>query len=133
MRADEVDSDTLAAHVCAGLRELQEFASSAQFQGLLDELYALPTPERAKFVIDVILNPPELEKRQIVVPPNIKLQRSAFRDDRPTLFCMVLYIPDGLQWSKVTITYDNPSGPPAILYSEVAHRFNREVAEETYQ
>jgi hypothetical protein len=33
----------------------------------------------------------------------------------------------------VTITYDNPSGPPAIPYSDVAEKFEREVADQTYQ
>ncbi len=131
MDADEVDSDTLARHISDGLCELQNFASTTQFQALLNELYALPIDRRSQFVVDVVLDARELEKRRIVVPPNLKLQRSAFRDNRPTLFCIVLHIRDGLQWSKVTITYDNPSGPPAILYSEIAEKFNRELMERT--
>lgn len=127
-----VDTKVLAQHIEQGLRELEQFASTAEFCALLDELWAVPLEQRADFVTDVILNPHERDKRGIRVPDGIVLQRSAFRDDRPTLFCMVRYIPEGLEWSKVTITFDNPSGQPALTYSDVASRFKKEVATQSH-
>jgi len=122
-----VGSKTLAEHIKDGFDVLREFTSIREFSGLLQELWSLPLDQRAAFVSDVILNERELEARAIRVPADIKLLRSAFRDNRPTLFCVVRYLPEGFGWSKVTITCDNPSGPPALPYSNVAHRFHREV------
>lgn len=126
-----VDPKKLAQDIKNGLHELQEFASKPEFRALLNELWDLPLDQRAWFVANVILDPHELEIRGIRVPADLKLQRSAFRDNRPTLFCIVRYIPEGLQWSKVTITFDNPSGPPALSYPDIAQRFEQEVATQT--
>jgi hypothetical protein len=54
-----------------------------------------------------------------VVPHDIIFQRSAFSDNRPSLFCMTKYLPDGIGWKKVTITFDNPDGEPALRYSDM--------------
>lgn len=124
-----VEPKTLAQHIKDGLYELEAFTSTPEFHALLDDLWALPIDERPAFVANVILNLGKLNERGIRVPPGIKLQRSAFRDNRPTLFCVVRYIPDGLQWSKVTITYDNPSGSPALSYPSIADRFQQEVGD----
>jgi hypothetical protein len=89
------------------------------FRALLDEMWNLPKEHRAEWVRQVILSDEALAARGIVVPAGMTLQRSAFADNRPTLFCVTKHLPPGLHWHKVTITFDNPSGPPAIRFEEV--------------
>ncbi|GAA5024170.1 hypothetical protein GCM10025734_82300 [Kitasatospora paranensis] len=55
----------------------------------------------------------------VFVPAGLTIQRSTFRDDRPTLFCIVKHLPHGLLWEKVTVTFDNPSGGPALFYKDM--------------
>lgn len=90
------------------LKEIDEFAESSKFNSLIKELRALPTfEEKQKFVRNVIINPDEHRKRGIVVPEGMKVQRSYFWDDRPTLFCIVKYLKDGKR--KMTWTFDDDS------------------------
>ena len=84
---------------------LRDFASNKGFQQLLSELYKLPADERNNFVQENIINSTKLVARGIIVPKDIIIQRSAFADNRPTLFCITKYRPDGL--SKLTITFDS--------------------------
>ncbi|SEJ88622.1 hypothetical protein SAMN05428950_104157 [Sphingomonas sp. OV641] len=111
-----------------GLLVLQRFTSRPAFQALLQELWDQPLALRHEFVSNVILNPAELRDRDIIVPDDIRIMRSSFRDDRPTLFCIVRYVREGLGWSKVTITFDNPSGDPAFRYAAIRQAFNGEAA-----
>jgi hypothetical protein len=88
------------------LAYLKTFASKSEFQLLLQELYSKSGDARSKFVHDVIINPGEIAKRGIIVPNDIIIQRTAFADNRPTLFCLTKYKADGI--TKLTITYDAP-------------------------
>lgn len=101
------------------LGELHSFAASASFRRLLDEMSAVLPAQRHDFVRDVILDDAALEARGIFMPPGVELQRSAFADDRPTLFCMTKHLPEGVVWEKVTLTFDNLSGDPAIRFADV--------------
>lgn len=88
------------------LKEIDEFAESPKFKALIKELRDLPSfKEKQKFVRDVIINPEEHKKRGIVVPEGMKVQRSYFWDNRPTLFCIVKYLKDGKR--KMTWTFDD--------------------------
>lgn len=122
----------LTEEIEEALAELQAFVSTDEFRALLTELWNMPLDDRASFVLRVILDRAELQKRGIRVPEGCKVMRSAFRDNRPTLFCVARYIPDGRQWSKVTVTFDNPSGEPAISYPRVADGFRDEVTTGTH-
>ncbi len=61
---------------------------------------------------NVVINKDELVARGISVPEGMTVQRSAFADGRPTLFCVTKYLPDRMR--KVTITFDNPEGSQTI-------------------
>lgn len=102
------------------LGDLHAFAASPPFRRLLDEMDACPAEERHEFVRTVILNDKALTSRGVVPPPGVVLQRSAFADDRPTLFCMTKHLSDGLVWEKVTLTFDNESGDPALRFAAAA-------------
>lgn len=104
----------------SALHELQSFAATAPFRRLLAEMSSVPPTQRHEFVSRVILSDAELEARGVIPPPGITLQRSWFADDRPTLFCMTKHLPDGVVWEKVTITFDNRAGEPAVRFSDVA-------------
>jgi hypothetical protein len=101
------------------LGEVVDFFQTDAVQRTMNEMWSLDVADRARFVLDVWLSPSELAARGVNTPPDLLIQRSAFRDDRPTLFCVTKYLPPGLQWQKVTVTIDNPSGPPAISYSDL--------------
>lgn len=110
----------VAVQLERALAEIADFATSAEFQAVLAELWSLPPETRAQFVLDVILQPNEMSRRGVSLPPGIQLQRSWFADNRPTLFCITKHLPQGLLWDKVTITFDNTGGVPAVRYEEVA-------------
>jgi hypothetical protein len=120
LEGKQADAEAIQEAISAALRDVQEFANTVAFQDLLNELWGLKPENRAAFVRGVILRDLELAARGVVVPDGMKLQRSAFGDDRPTLFCITKYLPAGVLWHKVTITFDNPSGDPAIRYADVA-------------
>lgn len=84
---------------------LRDFASNDNFQSLLTEMYALPKESRSSFVQNQVINSNSLNRRNISVPNDIIVQRSAFADNRPTLFCLTKYRADG--HSKMTITFDS--------------------------
>jgi hypothetical protein len=111
--------ETLAEEIQNALAEISEFVRTPPFRELLQELWALPLEQRKIFVREVFVNRAELRRRGVRVPPGIVVQRSAFRDGRPTLFCVTKHLPAGLLWEKVTITFDNPEGKPDIEYDEL--------------
>ncbi|WP_142215264.1 hypothetical protein [Streptomyces sp. SLBN-118] len=114
MTADEA----LATEIETALSELTSFVCSPAMEGVMQEFSSLPEEHRAQYVLDVLLDTEELKKRGVNVPPGVIIQRSAFRDNRRTLFCATKYLPPGLGWKKVTVTFDNPSGKPALSFSE---------------
>jgi hypothetical protein len=38
------------------------------------------------------------------------------------LLCISKYLPKGVVWDKVTITFDNTSGPPAMKFDEATRK-----------
>jgi hypothetical protein len=123
---------TLKEAIDAALDYLIDYVDTPPVRRILNELWALPESERAEFVLDVILNPSTLRERGVVVPPDIIFQRSAFADNRPTLFCMTKYLPEGLGWRKVTITFDNAHGEPALRYSDIEHQRTQDIAAPSF-
>jgi hypothetical protein len=102
------DADSMRADVKRGLEDIREFVSTDEVLNLLDHVYGLPMDDRDEFVRTVVLDEAVLaEKWGIVPPPGIKLQRSQFGDGRPTIFCVVRVLADGIR--KVTFTFDSSS------------------------
>ncbi|MGW6544107.1 hypothetical protein ACWGBH_14815 [Streptomyces massasporeus] len=112
--------ETLAAEIESAFTEVASFVCTTEMQSVMREISSLPQEKRAQYVLDVLLDAGELKKRGVDVPTGMTLQRSAFRDNRPTLFCVTKYLPPGLGWKKVTVTIDNPSGEPALPYDHFA-------------
>lgn len=100
-----INPQALRDEVEASVLEIGKFVETDEFQELLTDLWNTPREERSDFVRDVVLDDAELERRGIDVPEGMIIQRSAFEDGRPTLFCVSKYLSDGKR--KVTITFDN--------------------------
>nr|BFD88338.1 hypothetical protein StreXyl84_77390 [Streptomyces sp. Xyl84] len=111
--------EVIAQEIRSALSEVIAFICSPQMESVMKEFASLPQHERAKYVTDVLINPEEIRRRGVEVPPDMIIQRSAFKDERPTLFCVTKHLPPDLGWEKVTVTFDNPSGPPAVSYSQL--------------
>lgn len=105
--AATIDGDQLATWVREGIEEIIEFVYRDEFQAVVKELYDLPNEQRDAFVRKVLLRPEQLAARGIAVPEGMIVQRSHFADERPTIFCVTKYLPDGKR--KVTVTYDAES------------------------
>jgi len=101
------DPETIQATICAGLDYIGEFVLRAEFQSLLNELYARPHGGRLAFVRDVILDDEQRAVRGIVTPDDLIIQRSTFADGRPTLFCVSKILPLAYPWHRVTMTFDS--------------------------
>lgn len=114
------DSVTLREEITKALQRVVDFAQTEPFRKILSEMMARPPQDRAQFVLDVWLSPAQLRRRGLNVPDDLTIQRSAFRDGRPTLFCVTKHLPEGLAWSKVTVTIDNSEGSPAVSYGQLA-------------
>lgn len=84
--------------------EIGKFVNTAEFQAVLEELYAKPHDERDEYVRRVLLDPGQLAARSIAVPEGMRIQRSRFHDGRPTIFCISKMVGHDLR--KVTITFD---------------------------
>ncbi len=89
--------------------ELIDFVTMPAFKVIIDECASLHPQERPAFVLSVLLNKEELERRGVHVPDGILIQRSAFGDRRPTLFCVKKYLPEKYSnvWQNVNLTFDN--------------------------
>ena len=57
----------------------------------------------------MLLSDEALAARSIKRPENILIQRSAFRDRRPTIFVVKRFLPEEFSnvWQNVNITFDN--------------------------
>ena len=104
--------------------ELIEFVSSEPFQNVYSELMSLPPKDRPQFVVDVLLDDDQLRKRGVNRPPQLLIQRSAFGDRRPTLFCVKKWLPSHLHeyWENVNVTFDNEFEPDTIPKDSTAWR-----------
>ena len=85
------------------------FVLTPSFKQFHKELYNLPAEDRPSFLASVLFNPLELERRGIHVPKDILIQRSAFRDRRPTLFAVKKFLLKKYHgaWENMNITFDN--------------------------
>jgi hypothetical protein len=103
------DQTELAGAMRATYDELIEFVTTPEFQAVMTDLGLLDSRERQAFVISVLLNKEELARRGVVVPEGILIQRSAFGDRRPTLFCVKKFLPDRFTdvWQNVNLTFDD--------------------------
>lgn len=105
-------ADFSRAEIRAAMRECYDvliaFVTSVQFQSVLSELDELDSLQKGRFIYRVLLNPTELGKYGVEVPDGVLIQRSAFGDRRPTLFCVKKYLPKKFHsaWENVNITFD---------------------------
>jgi hypothetical protein len=103
-------NDNFVAHLLDAYKiaygEIVSFVTTREFQLVLLEMYELEAQSQPQFVINVLLNEEALRERDVFVPPNLIIQRSAFGDKRPTLFCVTRMLPPGMIWEKATITFD---------------------------
>lgn len=90
-------------------KKLLDFVYTAEFQGLLKEMYDLAEDKRPDFVNQIVLNQDELAKRGIEPPEDFIIARSSFGDRRPTLFSVRVLLPKKFRehWKNVNITFDN--------------------------
>jgi hypothetical protein len=105
--------------------DLIDFVATPKFRALMDEFGRLPSHERPAFVLSVLLNKDELARRGVHTPEGILIQRSAFGDRRPTLFCVKKYLPQKYSdvWQNVNITIDNQFADESVSRApEIAWR-----------
>lgn len=105
----ELTREAVREEARAGLEAIRDFITRDEFIRVLGELYDTEPTERDTFVRTVLLNPSALQARGVIVPDGIRIQRSQFGDDRPTIFCVTKLMSDGVR--KVTYTFDNESIP----------------------
>ena len=102
-----LDAKQLAKNIQAALADITAFIEKPEFQTVLAELAAVPPELREYFIRSVLISREELSRRGVEVPEDITVQRSAFEDNRPTLFCITKYLPEmGNARKKVTVTFD---------------------------
>jgi hypothetical protein len=101
--------DELTKAMRATYDELIDFVTKPEFKSIMVELGSLPARKRQSFIVSVLLSTEELAKRGLNVPEGILIQRSAFGDRRPTLFCVKKYLPKKFHdvWQNVNLTFDN--------------------------
>jgi hypothetical protein len=102
---EDVDLETRRRWMSEALTGLYHYVRTPAFRAVLGEMNALPTiREKDHFVRTVLLNPEQLAARGATPPEGVVVQRSRFEDARPTVFCVVKYLPDPTK--KMTITFD---------------------------
>ena len=101
--------EELAQAMRAAYDALIDFVTTPEFGKIMKEFGDLHGQERPSFVATVLLNKGELARRGVSVPEDILIQRSAFGDRRPTLFCVKKFLPNKFAdvWQNVNITFDN--------------------------
>lgn len=108
MSAETPRIHDLPSAMTATLDELIDFVSTPAFRTVVDDLNERPVADWPDFVEAVLLDESELERRGVVVPEGVLVQRSSFGDGRPTVFCVVKYLPEEYRdlWAKMTLTFD---------------------------
>lgn len=100
-------SSELSVQIDEGMLRIRDFVQSEGFMKLYTEVMRVTESRRHEF-LDVVLSDPAILKAYgIIIPDGMKIQKSEFADGRPTLFCVTAYLPKGLAWRKVTLTFDN--------------------------
>ncbi len=103
------DSELIRETVYRAVRAIADFVLDSPFHDALVEMYELPEESIPQFVLDVFLNEEERQRREIVVPESMTIQRSTFYDGRPTLFCISKKENLAYPWRKITVTFDQLS------------------------
>ncbi|MEL6477229.1 MAG: hypothetical protein AAFR17_07860 [Pseudomonadota bacterium] len=101
------DPELIKATVMMGLDQVVDYVMTPPFQAAIGEMIALPEAARPAFVLSVFLDRAERIRRGIEPPKTMRIQRSTFRDGRPTLFCVCILTPLAYPWRKLTVTFDN--------------------------
>jgi|SRR5271157_384378 len=117
--------DELAQAMRATYDDLIDFVTTQEFKAVMKEFRDLPSHERPAFVLSVLLDKEELDRRGVHAPDGILIQRSAFGDRRPTLFCVKKYLPERYRdvWQNVNLTFDNEFADESVSRApEVAWR-----------
>jgi hypothetical protein len=117
--------DELVQAMRATYDEIIDFVTTPEFKAIMEELGSLQGRDRPAFVASVLVNKEELARRGVTIPEGILIQRSAFGDRRPTLFCVKKYLPDRFHdvWQNVNITFDNEFADASVSRApEVAWR-----------
>jgi len=104
---DGASSGAIETEIKHGIEAIGKFVTSAAFQKILADLGGLTEGARPRFIADELLDPVGRAERGLSVPDGMCIQRSAFADGRPTLFCVSKTLPLAYPWHKVTITFDN--------------------------
>jgi len=105
----EFDQNELQSAMRSTYDELIDFFTSSEFQMAWERLRAMPKLKRYMYIRDTILNREMLEAEiGCKIPDDILIQRSAFGDGRPTLFCLKKFLPEKFHsvWENVNLTFD---------------------------
>lgn len=86
------------------LDSIATFVTSEPFLRVMREFAEVPRARRHDFIRRVLINRDAMQQRGVHVPEDLIIQRSAFEDRRPTLFCVVKHLPEPEK--KVTVTFD---------------------------
>jgi len=94
-----------------GYEEIIQFVKSPEFNSIYKELMGLSSHDQPEFVVNVLLNDMELQNRGVNRPNNLFIMRTAFGDERPTLFCVKKWLSRDLNifWENVNINFVNKS------------------------
>lgn len=108
----ELTREAVQQEARAGLEQIRDLITTDEFVKVLVELYDLDPADRDEYVRKVLLDPVEVAERGISVPDGVKIQRSQFGDQRPTIFCVTKLMSDGVR--KVTYTFDSDTFATAV-------------------
>lgn len=129
----EYSQSDLAAAMRETYDELIDFVTRPAFLATMDEMSILPNAKRPGFVVSVLLDTDERSRRGIEPPEGVLIQRSAFGDRRPTLFCVKKFLPERFAnvWQNVNLTFDNEFLDQSVSRDRsVAWRPPMDVAEQ---
>lgn len=99
--------EMVRATMYVGFEQLIDYVMTPAFQAALGEMIRVGDEDGPAFVLRTFLDPEERARRGIEPPSSMRLQRSTFRDGRPTLFCICILMPLAYPWRKLTFTFDN--------------------------
>lgn len=95
---------SLSQQIRESIDYIAAFVTGEPFLRVMREFADVPRSVRHDFIRRVLINREAMAERGVHVPGDLTIQRSAFEDRRPTLFCVVRYLSDGEK--KVTVTFD---------------------------
>lgn len=105
--------DFTQAELRAAMREAYDdiisFVTTESFAAFYHAMMAQPASARPSFVKEGLFTDDGLRKWDILVPPDILIQTSAFGDRRPTLFAVKKMMPERFQcvWENMNLTFNN--------------------------